>query len=278
MGQLDGKVAIVTGAASGIGKATTALMAAEGARVLAVDINEKALAAVVDAIKATGAEATACRADITEEAQVASMIQTAVTRYGRLDILHNNAHTGQDDDIDVVSNSRDVWDRVMAGTLYGVVYGCKYGVPAMLANGGGSIINMSSNAYIGGDVVRVAYAAAKSGVNSVTKYTATVFGKKGIRCNAISPGVLVTPPVLKMFPPSVREVILEHVLAPRMGEPEDGARLAVFLGSDAASFINGQIISCDGGLNAHLGAVPQLVRAMTSASTRDRAVEPGRTA
>jgi NAD(P)-dependent dehydrogenase (short-subunit alcohol dehydrogenase family) len=245
--------------------------------VLAVDINEKALAAVVDAIKATGAEATALRADITEEAQVASMIQTAVTRYGRLDILHNNAHTGQADDIDVVSNSRDVWDRVMAGTLYGVVYGCKYGVPAMLANGGGSIINMSSNASTGGDVVRVAYAAAKSGVNSVTKYTATVFGKKGIRCNAIAP-LLLTPAALRSFRPGFKEIIEEHLLAPRMGEPEDGARLAVFLASDAAWFINGQIISCDGGLNAHLGAVPQLVRAMTSASTRDRAVEPGRTA
>ena len=265
MGQLDGKVAIVTGAALGIGKATTELMAAEGARVLAVDINEKALAAVVGAIKATGAEATACRVDITEEAQVASMIQTAVTRYGRLDILHNNAHTGQEDDIDVVSTSRDVWDRTMAGTLYGVVYGCKYGVPAMLANGGGSIINMSSNATLGGDVVRVAYAAAKSGVNSVTKYTATVFGKKGIRCNAISPGCLLTPAALRSFRPGFREIIEEHVMAPRMGEPEDGARLAVFLGSDAASFINGQIISCDGGINSHLGPIPQMLRAMTSA-------------
>ena len=265
MGQLEGKVAVVTGAASGIGKATAALMAAEGARVLAADINEQELAGVVSAINAAGAEASACHVDITDEAQVATMIHAAVTRYGRLDILHSNAHTGQDDDINVVSNSRDVWDRVLAGTLYGVVYGCKYGVPAMLATGGGSIINMSSNAYLGGDVVRVAYAAAKSAVNAVTQYTATAFGKQGIRCNAIAPGVLVTPPVLKLFRPGVQEIIAEHVLAPRMGEPEDGARLAVFLASDAASFINGQIISCDGGLNAHLGAVPQLLRLMTSA-------------
>lgn len=266
MGQLDGKVAIVTGAASGIGKATAALMAAEGARVLAADINEAALAALVDTIKATGAEATACRVDITDEAQVASMIQTAVTRYGRLDILHNNAHTGQPDDIDVVSTSRDVWDRTMAGTLYGVVYGCKYGVPAMLANAGGSIINMSSNATLGGDVVRVAYAAAKSGVIAVTKYTATAFGKRGIRCNAISPGVLVTPSALKTFErvAGMKELIAEHVLAPRMGKPEDGAHLAVFLASDAAEFINGQIISCDGGINTQLGTVPEMLRLMRS--------------
>jgi NAD(P)-dependent dehydrogenase (short-subunit alcohol dehydrogenase family) len=266
MGQLEGKVAIVTGAASGIGKATAALMAAEGARVLAADINEKAVAAVVEEIKATGAEATAGRFDITDEAQVATMVQTAATRYGRLDILHNNAHTGQADDIDVVSTSREVWDRTMAGTLYGVVYGCKYGVPAMLAHGGGSIINMSSNACLGGDVVRVAYAAAKSGVIAVTKYTATAFGKRGIRCNAISPGVLVTPAAERTFERvgGMKERIEHHVPAPRMGRPEDGARLAVFLASDAAEFVNGQIISCDGGLNSQLGTVPEMVRLMKS--------------
>lgn len=264
MRQLEGKAAIVTGAAAGIGLATAKLMAAEGARVLAADINENGLAAVVDSIKAAGAEATACRTDITDEAQVAAMVETAVQRYGRLDILHNNAHTGQPDDIDVVSNSREVWDRVMAGTLYGVVYGCKYGVPAMLANGGGSIINMSSNATLGGDVVRVAYAAAKSGVIAVTKYTATVFGKRGIRCNAISPGVLVSPGAEKTFDrlPGMKELIEDEVLAPRMGRPEDGARLAVFLGSDAAEFLNGQIIACDGGLNSQLGSVPRMRRLM----------------
>lgn len=262
MGQLDGKVAIVTGAASGIGRATARLMAAEGARVLATDIDEAGLQTLVDEIKASGAEAAAMGVDVTDEAAVKSMIDAAVDRWGRLDVLHNNAHTGQLDDVDVVTTSRETWDKVLAGTLFGVVYGCKHGVPAMLAAGGGSIINMSSNAHLGGDVVRVAYAAAKSGVNSVTRYTATAFGKRGIRCNAISPGVLVTPPVLALFPPALKQILLDHVLADRLGEPEDGARLAVFLASDASSYINGQIISCDGGLNAHLGAVPQLSAAM----------------
>jgi NAD(P)-dependent dehydrogenase (short-subunit alcohol dehydrogenase family) len=263
MGQLAGKVAIVTGAASGIGRATAKLMASEGAQVLATDINEDDLRSVVDEITTSGAEATAMPVDVTDEAAVEAMIGEAMKRYGRLDVLHNNAHTGQPDDVNVVTNSRETWDRVMAGTLYGVVYGCKYGVPAMLATGGGSIINMSSNAYLGGDVVRVAYAAAKSAVNSVTLYTATAFGKQGIRCNAVSPGVLVTPRVLALYPPALRQIILDHVLAPRLGEPEDGARLAVFLGSDASSYINGQIISVDGGLNSHLGVVPQLTAAMS---------------
>jgi NAD(P)-dependent dehydrogenase (short-subunit alcohol dehydrogenase family) len=262
MGQLEGKVAIVTGAASGIGRATTRLMAAEGARVLAADINEQGVHELVDEVTTGGAEAAALRVDVCDEAAVQAMIAAAVSRWGRLDVLHNNAHTGQLDDTDVVRTTRETWDRVLGGTLFGVVNGCKHGVPALLASGGGSIINMSSNAYLGGDVVRVAYAAAKSAVNSVTRYTATAFGKRGIRCNAISPGVLVTPPVLAQYPPALQQILLDHVLADRLGKPDDAARLAIFLASDASSYINGQIICCDGGLNAHLGAVPQLSAAM----------------
>lgn len=265
MGQLDGKVAIVTGAASGIGRATARMMAEEGARVLAADINEAGVHELVDEIVATGAQAAALRVDVCDEDSVRAMIEEAVSRWGRLDVLDNNAHTGQPDDTDVVRTSRDCWERTFAGTLFGVVHGCKHGVPAMLASGGGSIINMSSNAHVGGDVVRVAYAAAKSAVNSVTRYTATAFGKQGIRCNAISPGVLVTPRVLAQYPPALAQILLDHALSDRLGTPEDGAHLAVFLASDGASYVNGQILSCDGGMNAHLGAVPQLSAAMTRA-------------
>jgi len=257
MAQLENKVAIVTGAASGIGRATAKLMAAEGARVLVADIDESGAGAVVGEIAAAGGQASALRVDVRDEAAVKAMIEAALDLYGRLDILDNNAHTGRAEDTDIVATTRETWDAVLAGTLFGVVYGCKHGVPAMLRTGGGSIINVSSNAYLGGDFVRVAYGAAKSGVNSVTKYTATAFGRQGIRCNVMSPGVLVTPAVLSQYPGELA-VVAEHVMAPRMGEPEDGARLAVFLGSDASSFINGQLISVDGGLNVHLGAVTQL--------------------
>jgi NAD(P)-dependent dehydrogenase (short-subunit alcohol dehydrogenase family) len=270
MAQLENKVAIVTGAASGIGRATARLMAAEGARVLVADIDESGAGAVVAEIAAAGWEASALRVDVRDETAVKTMIEAALDLYGRLDILDNNAHTGRPEDTDIVATTRETWDEVLAGTLFGVVYGCKYGVPAMLRTGGGSIINVSSNAYLGGDFVRVAYGAAKSGVNSVTKYTATAFGRQGIRCNVLSPGVLVTPPVLRQHAAELA-VIAEHVMAPRMGEPEDGARLAVFLGSDASSFINGQLISVDGGLNVHLGSVTQL-HAVTSAARGERDV------
>ncbi len=257
MGRLEGKIAIVTGAARGIGQASAKAMAAEGAKVLLADINGEGAQAAAAEIEALGGTAAGHFADVSQEDQVEAMIAAALQRWGRLDVLMNNAHSGQSDDIDIVTTSRDAWDRVFAGTLFGVVYGCKHAIPAMLKTGGGSIINVSSNATLGGDFIRVAYGAAKSGVISVTKYAATAYGQLGIRCNILSPGVLVTPAVLNHYPPLMREIVAGAVLSPRMGTPEDAAGLVVYLASDESSFINGQTISVDGGLNTHLGlAIP----------------------
>jgi NAD(P)-dependent dehydrogenase (short-subunit alcohol dehydrogenase family) len=255
---LDGKVAIVTGAAQGIGQASAKALAAAGAKVVIVDVNAEGAKTAADEITAAGGQVAALSADVSIEDHVADMIRSTVDRWGRLDVLMNNAHSGQPDDIDVVSTTRDTWDSTFACTLFGVVYGCKYGVPAMIENGGGSIINVSSNASLGGDFTRVAYAAAKNAVVSVSKYTATAFGKQGIRCNILSPGVLVTPPVLELFPANLRDALLSFVMAPRLGAPEDAAGLVTYLASDESTFINGQHISVDGAMNTVLGPAVEM--------------------
>jgi NAD(P)-dependent dehydrogenase (short-subunit alcohol dehydrogenase family) len=260
MGLLDGKVAIVTGAAQGIGRASALALAAAGSRVLVADINESGAADTVKEIAEAGGVAEAIVADVSKEAEVERMVATAVAKWGRLDTLMNNAHSGQRDDVNIVTNSTETWEKVFSVTLYGVVFGCKYAVPAMLKNGGGSIINVSSNATLGGDFTRVAYGAAKAGVTSITKYVTSAFGKEGIRCNTLSPGILLSPTALGYMPPPMLEAMEGFVCAPRMGQPEDAGGLVVFLASDASAFITGQHISVDGGLNTTLGASHELKR------------------
>jgi NAD(P)-dependent dehydrogenase (short-subunit alcohol dehydrogenase family) len=261
--ELLGKVAIVTGAARGIGKASATALAAAGAKVLLADINEDGVKEAAAEIEARGGTAFGIYTDITDEDGMRAMVDAAVSRWGRLDTLMNNATTGTLDDVNVVTNSRATWDRTINGTLLGTVWGCKYAIPEMIKGGGGSIINVSSNAALGGDFIRVAYGACKAGVVAVTKYTATAFGKKGIRCNVLSPGVLVTPAVILNYPKEMRDVVEDYVMAPRLGEPEDAGPLVVYLASDGARFINGQTISVDGGMNTVLGPSVALLKAGT---------------
>lgn len=251
--ELGPKVAIITGAAQGIGQAAANTLADRGANVLVADIDGDGAESVAAAINADGGTAVPHTVDVTEEKQVKAMIAEALRRWGRLDVIVNNAHTGQSDDTDVVSTTRECWDLTLAGTLFGVVYGCKHAVPAMIETGGGSIINLSSNATLGGDFTRVAYAAAKAGVVSVTRYTATAFGKDGVRCNALAPGVLVTPAVFRVIPEDIQGSLLAYTMSSRLGTPEDAAGLIAFLASDDSEFINGQTISVDGAMNTVLG-------------------------
>lgn len=260
MAVLDGKVAIVTGAAQGIGRASALALAAAGARVLVADINERGAADTVKEIVEAGGIAEAIFADVAVEADVERMIAAAVTKWGRLDTLINNAHSGQLDDANIVTTPKETWDKTFAGTLFGVVFGCKHAIPAMIKNGGGSIINVSSNTTLGGDYGRVAYSAAKAGVTSITKYVTTAFGKEGIRCNTLSPGVLLSPSALGYMSTEMVDTLAGFVCAPRMGQPEDAGGLVVFLASDASVFINGQHISVDGGMNTPLGASHELKR------------------
>jgi NAD(P)-dependent dehydrogenase (short-subunit alcohol dehydrogenase family) len=254
-GRLAGKVAIVTGAASGIGRATALLMAREGAAVVVADVNGAGAAAVAKEIEAAGGAALGQPADVAEEASVVAMVDAAVKRFGGLDVLHNNAAAVDpalmSRDGDVVDLDVGVLDRTLAVNLRGPMLGCKHAIPRMLARGGGAIVNTSSASGLVGDPVRTAYGVSKAGLDSLTRYVATQYGKRGIRCNSIAPGVVATPALAANVPPEMIAIYERSHLTPRLGRPEDIAAAVAFLASDDAAFITGQTISVDGGLLAH---------------------------
>jgi NAD(P)-dependent dehydrogenase (short-subunit alcohol dehydrogenase family) len=254
-GKLEGKVAIVTGAASGIGRATALLMAAEGAAVVVADLNADGAARVVAEIARAGGRAHAQPCDVADEASVAALVAAAVKVFGGLDVLHNNAAASEpallSRDLDVTSLEVAVLDRTIAVNLRGPLLGCKHAIPRMLERGGGAIVNTSSAAALVGDPVRTAYGASKAALDSLTRYVATQYGKRGIRCNSIAPGVIATPALAANVPKQQIEIYERSHLTPRLGLPEDIAAAAVFLASDDAAFITGQTLSVDGGLLAH---------------------------
>jgi NAD(P)-dependent dehydrogenase (short-subunit alcohol dehydrogenase family) len=252
---LSGRVAVITGAASGIGRATARLFAARGATVVVADIVGEKAEATVDLIRQGGGTAMAVTVDVSDEEQVAAMVDHTVTQFGSVDILHNNAAAldpgvlGQDRD--VITMTVDLWDRTMAVTLRGAMLGCKYVLPHMLERGAGVILNTTSTAGLTGDLSRPAYGSAKAGVVSFTRYVATLYGRQGIRCNAIAPGLILSPPALAALSPEQLDTARHNRLVQRNGTPEDVAALAAFLASDEAGFITGQVITVDGGALAH---------------------------
>ncbi len=252
MGRLDGKIAIVTGAASGIGKATAQRVAAEGARIVVADLNADGAKQVAETISAAGGEATAVQADLADNDSVRAMVESAVTAYGGLDILHNNAaatHLAATRDLPVSAADPAVWDEMMRVNLRGALVAIQAAVPHMIARGGGSVINTASGSGLTGDLRNPAYGASKAALISLTRYAATEFGKQGIRCNAISPGYIVIGG--KPGRDALNATMLRHALTPRLGRPEDVAALVVFLASDESAFITGQNICVDGGSLAH---------------------------
>jgi len=263
LGNLTGRVAVVTGGGAGIGRATAEAMARAGAAVVVADIDADAASVVALHIsEVIGGRAIPSTVDVADEAQVEAMVGLAVRTFGGLHILLNNAAITAPDflarETTVIDMDVEVWDRRMAVDLKGTMLGCKHAVPAMLAAGGGSIINMSSGAALAGGDTLVAYACAKAGIVALTIYVATAFGQQGIRCNAISPGVVMTQAVSAHLPPDVRDIMLQNHLSPRFGVPNDIANAVVFLASDSSAFINGQTISVDGGLSVHQPQLAQL--------------------
>jgi meso-butanediol dehydrogenase / (S,S)-butanediol dehydrogenase / diacetyl reductase len=249
--KLKGKVSIVTGAGSGIGRASAGVFAEEGAQVIVVDWNKDSGAQTADAIRQTGGEATYCYADVSNAKDVEAMVSTAVERYGRLDVLFNNAA------IQIMAKladtEEDVWDRIHRVNLKGVFLGCKYAIPAMIRNGGGSIVNMASILGFVGDPDLAAYCAAKGGVIALTKAGALAYGPQGVRINCICPGDVDTPLVQEYFqkeadPERLRQEISSKYALRRIAEPREVAQMAVFLASDASSFVTGSTMVIDGGL------------------------------
>jgi NAD(P)-dependent dehydrogenase (short-subunit alcohol dehydrogenase family) len=261
VGRLDGKVAIVTGGGGGIGGATARTLAREGASVAVVDIDGERVGPVVQDIQAAGGTALPVQADLSEEAEVVSAIRTVVSQYGRLDVLHNNAALTESDflsrDTQVTDLSLEVWERTMAVNLRSQMLTCKHGIPEMVANGGGSIINMSSGASLKGDRTRTAYGVSKAGVNTLTMYVASSHGKQGVRVNTIVPGLIITDAVRAHLTEKMLAGLGRATLTPYVGEPEDVANLVLFLASDESRYITGQMIAIDGGMSAHVGAAGQ---------------------
>jgi NAD(P)-dependent dehydrogenase (short-subunit alcohol dehydrogenase family) len=250
-GLVDGKIALVTGGGSGIGRATALAFAREGAKVVVADIIVAGGEETVQMIKAAGGEATFVKADMAKAAEVEAMVQKAVATYGRLDCAHNNAGiegaTGKTADY-----REEDWDRVIRINLTGVWLCMKYEIPQMLKQGSGAIVNTASDAGLLGVPQMPAYVASKHGVVGLTKTAALEYAKAGIRVNAVCPGVIKTPMVERIT--SQRPGRAERMAAAepvgRMGRPEEIAEAVVWLCSDAASFVTGLPMSVDGGIAA----------------------------
>jgi NAD(P)-dependent dehydrogenase (short-subunit alcohol dehydrogenase family) len=249
---MKGKVAIVTGAGSGIGAACAKEFAARGAAVVVADINGDAAAARTAEIAAAGGQARAFQVNVAEEAGVRAMIEAAVTHYGRLDILHNNAAAtfeSQNDD-DLTTTDPAVWDLTFAVNIRGAMLGCKFAIPHMIAGGGGVIVNTSSGSGIIGEPTRFAYGASKAALNSLTRSIAARYGKQNIRCVAVAPGITMPREAQEaMAHTGWLAMMRRHHATPHLAVPVNIAKFVAFLASDEASFITGSVHSIDGGIH-----------------------------
>ncbi len=248
--RLANKVALITGGGSGIGKASCLRFAEEGAKVVVVDM--KGAQGTVYEIRKAGGEATAFAADISTAGECEAMVAFAETTYGKLDIAFNNAGIFHPKDDSVTNTDEDIWDLVINVNLKGVFLGCKYEIPAMLRNGGGSIINTASFvAVMGAAAPQIAYTASKGGVLSMTREIAVEFARKNIRVNALCPGPVETPLLQELLSdPARRQRRLVHIPPGRFARAEEMANAALFLASDESSYVNGSTFLVDGGITS----------------------------
>ncbi len=250
--RLENKVALITGAGSGIGRESALLFAREGARVVVADVNDDAGRAVVEELRAAGGEAVYVHADVSKSSDAEGMVRAAEERFGRLDVLFNNAGISHARDDDAVATEEEVWDLTMNINLKGVFLGCKYGIPALRRAGGGSIINTASFvALLGAATPQLAYTASKGGVLAMTRELAVIHAREGIRVNALCPGPLRTELLMKYLDTEEkRQRRLVHIPMGRFGEAGEIARAALFLASGESSFTTGATFLVDGGITA----------------------------
>lgn len=250
--RLKDKVAVITGAASGIGRETCLLFAEHGAKIVAVDINEKEGAETIRKIHDTGGKALFFKADVSKAADCKNMIDAAVVQYGRLDILFNNAGIMHSKDDDAVNTEEEVFDLTYAVNVKGVFLGCKFGIPALRKTGGGVIINTASFvAKLGAATPQIAYTASKGAVLALTRELAVVHARENIRINALCPGPLKTELLMKFLDTEEKKQRrLVHVPMGRFGLAKEMAQASLYLASDESSFVTGAEFMVDGGITS----------------------------
>ncbi|KIL76732.1 Oxidoreductase ucpA [Bacillus badius] len=248
MKRVEGKVALVTGGASGIGLSAATLMAKEGAKVVIADFNVEGAKEAAENIKKQGGEATAVFLDAGKEDSIKAAVDFTVENYGTITVLFNNVgSTNLQKDLDVVNIDLEEWDRLMNINTKSVLLGSRFAIPHMIKAGGGSIINTASMAAFAGDSLRSAYGASKAAVVNLTRYIAAQYGKENIRCNAVAPGLILTPAAKQSMPEAVLDIFSKFNALPYHGEADDIGYTVLFLASDESKFITGQTIQVEGG-------------------------------
>ncbi len=247
---LKGKVAVIAGGATGIGAAAALRLAEEGVAVVVGDINRDGAAAVAGRIGKDGGQAVGAWFDVADDESVRNLVQLAVTTYGGLDFLHANAADLSlcAGDTDAVNLPLDIFDRTMAVNLRGHLLCTRHAVPELLRRGGGAIVYTSSGAAFVGEPERLSYAVSKAGINALMRHVASRWGRQGIRSNAIAPGLVMTEGALVHMNQEAQAAMLAIGRSPRLGQPDDIAAMVAMLMSDDGEWINGQVISVDGGI------------------------------
>jgi NAD(P)-dependent dehydrogenase (short-subunit alcohol dehydrogenase family) len=251
--RLEGKVALITGAGSGMGRLAAVVFAREGAQIVAVDINAEAVGETADAARRAGGDALALEGDVTQASAVRSWVEEAVRRFGKLDVLYNNAGIFPDEDESVLDMDEGVFQQVLDVNLKGVALCCQYGIPQLVRAGGGSIINVASFvALVGCTVPQDAYTASKGAVLSLTRSLAVQYGPHNIRANAICPGPIETPLLAELLrDEDARNKRLSRIPLGRFGKPEDVVNAALYLASDESSWTTGTTFVVDGGISVN---------------------------
>ena len=251
--RMNGKVAIVTGAGSGIGAASAIRLAGDGAKVVVADVNLQGAERTVKVIEDAGGQALATAFDLADADSIERMLNGVHKEFGRLDVMVNNAAAMQlmAAEKSIHEAQAHIFQQVFAANVSGTAMACKHALNIMRPQGSGSIVNLSSVGAISSDATCPAYAASKAAISSLTSWIATNYGRDGIRCNAIAPGLILTPVVLEVLTSAQREMIQRHTPSTRLGEPDDIANAVAFLASDEAFFVNGTVLVVDGGLTVH---------------------------